>query len=74
MPGNNASNRLWFKFQKLISHEYVSQVLLSQFDITYTFELIEVNRLAINQVIYNEGVTADSIQNISVNIRNRTCI
>lgn len=68
-PETMLQNRLWFKFQKLISHEYVSQVLLSQFDITYTFELIEgLTAWPINQVIYNEGVTADSVQNISVNI------
>ena len=62
-------NRLWFKFLKMIAYEYVSQALLSQFEITYTYDLIEgLSSWPIEQVIYNEGVTVDSVQNIKVEV------
>ena len=68
-PETMLQNRLWFKFLKMIAYEYVSQALLSQFEITYTYDLIEgLSSWPIEQVIYNEGVTVDSVQNIKVEV------
>lgn len=68
-PETMLQNRLWFNFLKMIAYEYVSQALLSQFEITYTYDLIEgLSSWPIEQVIYNEGVTVDSVQNIKVEV------
>lgn len=60
-PETMIQDRRWFEFLDMISREYVSQILLSQFDITYEVPEIEgIRKWDIDQVFYNEGIKKDT--------------
>jgi hypothetical protein len=60
-PETMLKDRRWFEFLEMISKEYVSQSLLSKFDITYNVPEIEgVRSWDIDQVLYNEGIKEDA--------------
>lgn len=68
-PETMIQNRRWFEFLEMISKEYVSQYLLSQFEITYEVPNIEgIRSWEIYQVLYNEGLKANTSFVINVNI------
>lgn len=71
-PETMIMQKRWFEFLKMISHEYVSQTLLKQFDIEYIYEDTEyISTWPIDQVIHNEGAHQAQIQNITVKIDNQ---